>query len=398
MRKFLLSLTWGQLFFAYILTCFLALAIAFNFSLGGEQQFSYLAKAFLAGKTYFLEEPGTWADTTFYNGHYYYPPGPLPAVVLMPFVGVFDKFGLFFSQGYLQFLLVFLVFGLVYRLARILSHPRESALYLAFAFCFASAFLGVAFWPWRSFFGHVLATLFLLAALVEFLTRRRFWLIGGLFGLIVLTRITAGLGIVFFGLAIIFSRENVKFKNLLLLLVPWLLAFALLGLYNFINFGHLLETGYGTEIMPFPAFAQARSLGVFSLTHLPTNLYYFLLSFPLPVVRTDSAYVLAFPFIQANPWGMSIFLTSPYLLYLFAIRRWDTPSRLLVVTIIIIAIPLLLLYATGYRQFGYRYALDFFPFLFLLWLKNLGRLTRGLKLLIVASAVFNLYLFITLFT
>jgi hypothetical protein len=69
-----------------------------------------------------------------------------------------------------------------------------------------------------------------------------------------------------------------------------------------------------------------------------------------------------FPFFQPDGLGMSIFITSPGLLY--AVRApWRT-SRVwwLAGAALIVLIPTLLYYGGGWLQYGYRYALDSIPF------------------------------------
>ena len=52
-----------------------------------EQQYVRLAESFLSGKLHLLVElPEHLHDTALYGGRYYWPLGPFPAVLLMPFV------------------------------------------------------------------------------------------------------------------------------------------------------------------------------------------------------------------------------------------------------------------------------------------------------------------------
>jgi hypothetical protein len=80
------------------LACLLfAVLVGFNLTVSVDQQFSYLAESFLQGKTYFLAPAAFGYDTVFFQGKYYWPLGPFPAVLLLPFLLVFRSFGLFFS-------------------------------------------------------------------------------------------------------------------------------------------------------------------------------------------------------------------------------------------------------------------------------------------------------------
>lgn len=386
----------------YFVLFFFFVALAFNITITKEQQFSYLAQSFLQGKLYFLEQPGSWGDAVYYQGHYYWPPAPFSAVLLMPFVSLFGLFGKFFYQGYLQPFLVLSVFFLWYKLAQKFKHSLSDSLYLAFAFCFSSVFLGVAFWPWSWFFTQVVYTLLLVLALYEYVNKKRYWLIGLLVGLIGATRPEGFLVAIFFVLEIVFVVKE-PFRQKIIYLTKFsfgpVLSIALLAGYNFARFGNPFEQGYGAQILP-DFIDKSRSYGLFSLVHLPRNLYQLFLGLPLPVYR-DISHNLVFPFIKANPWGMSLFLTNTYLLYLLSLKYKDAVSKIILVVVLIILLLILFCYSIGFRQYGYRYALDFLPFLNFLLIRNyhLGRpvLSARFKTLILLSAFLNLYLFLTMF-
>jgi hypothetical protein len=88
------------------------------------------------------------------------------------------------------------------------------------------------------------------------------------------------------------------------------------------------------------------------------NLDYLFLKLP--------AFKPEFPFLFPDGLGMSIFLTSPGLLY--AIRAPWRSSRTwwLAGSALFVLIPTLLYYGGGWLQYGYRYALDSIPFVWAL--------------------------------
>ncbi len=123
--------------------------------------------------------------------------------------------------------------------------------------------------------------------------------------------------------------------------------------YNAVRFGNPFESGYG--IAALPAFLEAqRALGVFSLAHLSMNLNYFLFHLGIPSAT--------FPWFEPDGLGVTVLLTSPGLL--FAVRAdWRSRETIaLGVTALLVLAPSLLYYGGGWWQFGYRYALDAFPF------------------------------------
>ncbi|NTU66312.1 MAG: hypothetical protein HGB08_00085 [Candidatus Moranbacteria bacterium] len=380
---------------------FLLVVFVLDYAPGGEHQFSFLAESFLKGKLYFLSQPGSWHDAVFFSGNYYWPLGPFPAVLLMPFVYVFDLMGRFFYQGYLQFFLVIMVFMGCFKISRRISYSKSDSIYLAYAFCFSSVFLGVALVPSGWQFAQVVATLLLFLSILEFFGKKRYWLLGIIMGLVAATRATAGLGIILFALEIILSKKHLKIKakDMLRLSIPFGLAIAGLLLYDYFRFGNIFEQGYAYQLLN-GELEKARSYGMFSFSHFLSNIYYSFLSMPSPVFK-DSTSVLIYPFIQANPWGMSIFLTSPYLLTVFFLKNNDKLSKILLIAIFFIAFPIMMYYGIGWYQFGYRYALDFMPFLFLLFMLNYHKenkvLSWKIKVVILLSSFLNLHLFFTIF-
>lgn len=372
-----------------------------NFFVSGDQQFSYLSNSFLQGKTYFLQKPSSVSDTVLFEGKYYWPLQPFPAVILMPFVFLFSFFGKFFLQGYLQFFLAAGVFYLVYKISKKLGYLANDALFLAFAFCFSSVFLGVALWPWSWYFSQVIGTFLLFLGIYEFLTRKRYLFLGIISACIFLTRTPASLIIVLFISDLLFnSRVEVdkRKSDIIKLLLPFVLAVLLTFSYNFIRFKNIFEFGYNLQTIQDPTL-KARGYGTFSLIHLSGNLYSFLLSPPEPIFKDDLSQVLTFPYVKANPWGMGIFFMSPYFLYLFFLKYKDRLLKLIWITVSIISIPIFLYYGVGYRQYGFRYSLDFLPLVFLILLigykRKYGKLSSLFKFIILTFAYINLYLFIT---
>lgn len=123
---------------------FFLVVLFFNFSLYGEDHFLHLAISFLHGKLYFLDTLSSWSDTVQFSGKHYWPLAPFPAILLIPFEFIYSLLGGHFLQGHLQFFLVVGVFYLVYKIALFYKYSKEDSLYWAFAFCFSSAFIGVA--------------------------------------------------------------------------------------------------------------------------------------------------------------------------------------------------------------------------------------------------------------
>lgn len=382
----------------------LLLIFSIGFAGEGSQQFSELANAFVHGQTNFLHPiGGLGQDPVLYNGKIYWDEGAFPAVVLMPFVALFNLFHMFFYQGYIKWLFMALTLYFIYAIAKKMKYSKQDSIILSIGFAVASIYMGVASVSSGWLFAQVVNTFLMFWAFYEFYVgKKRYWLIGAICAMVLLTRLSAAPLVLFFILYILYSKvsKNQKIKNLLKVIIPMAIGVILIGLYNYQRFGSPLNNGNEYQLLSLSS-STARSMGLFSLNHIPTNLYTALLRGPDIRLLNSSSWTLKFPFIVNNPLGMSIFLTSPYLLYFF-IRKWSSWTRemkMLLFTAGVSALLVLMYFGDGANQFGYRYALDFFPELFiifmLLYKKGNESLSTGLKTLLMLSAVFNFYLVAT---
>lgn len=381
----------------------------------GNQQFSDLADSFLHGKLYFRDDI-LRADSVYFDGHYYWALGVFPAILLLPFVALFNLFGLFFYQEFLFLPLLGLALFLVYKLAKKFDATKNSANWWTLAFLTGTSLLGIATSAMSWFFASLVALVLLLIALYEFFNKKRWWLLGIFVALIFLTRPPAAVALgVFLALNIFFEKRKAltrnrfslkNWKTLLQVAVPVLVSFFIFGAYNHARFGNILETGYANQIYINQTRISnydelARQQGTFSLKHLPGQLYNIFFSAPTPVYKDKQPPILEPPYIKSNTTGMSLFLISPWLLWLFTVKRNRWP-RIAVFLIIASAVGLLLnacFFGLGYSYFGLRYSLDFLPFLacafFILYFKTHSETTTGMKTLIVISSLFNIYLLLS---
>jgi hypothetical protein len=230
-------------------------------------------------------------------------------------------------------------------------------------------------------------------AIYEYLGKKRYILLGLIFACILLTRFTAALGIIFILLEIVGNKTAGKVRNLLRLVTPIAVSVVILFIYNYLRFGNIIEQGYKFQILGEAAMAS-RNYGIFSFLHIPGNLYYFLFASFEPVFKDNISQVLRFPYFSYNEWGISVFITSTYLIKLFFVNYRDKINRNLLIASIVIALPIFMYNGIGFRQFGYRYSLDFLPYLFLLimlYYRKTG-LTLKIKIAMFLSIFLNLYL------
>jgi len=350
-----------------------------NFITADDRQYSRLAESFLEGKLFLLPtSPNSWADTAPFEEHHYSALGPFPAVLTMPLL----RTG-YFHLGLLSFVMTLGVFYLCFRLARKGSYSRNESCWLALAFCFGTSFIGVAALAGSNFFAHVVAVMLLFLAINEYEGKSRPWLIGGLIGLAMASRAPAGLNILFFGLAIILGVGAIqeRMTGLAKLLLPFSTVVGLLALYNFARFGNPLESGYSYQLNGFGTpYANWNVPGntpgpPLSLRYIPNHLWIFLFGLP----STDAI-------------GTSVLLMSPFLVYLLSVRRWDLTNKLITLNVAVVLLSVLAFRSTGFEQVGYRFSLDFLPFVFWLLMRSQIKVTNGFKGLIFIATVIDLCL------
>lgn len=130
-----------------------------------------------------------------------------------------------------------------------------------------------------------------------------------------LTRPTAGL----VGLLIIFLllrdyyQRSISGKlfahKALMFSIPILLSLIFLHWFNYIRFGDPFFNPYSIADIG-TANKAIRTLGVFSIQHIPSSLYYYILKSVEPV--TSKTLHLEFPFVIYSEFGLSFFIIAPF--------------------------------------------------------------------------------------
>jgi hypothetical protein len=326
--------------------------------------FNYLAESFLQGRTYLTTPPTTY-DLTYHAGNWYVPFPPLPALLMLPWVAWFGAANtnvLYFSVliGSLNVSLMYLFLEALARRGWTQLH-RQDNLWLTLLFGLGTVHWSLAVMGEVWFVSQVCTVTFvLLAAWLAVVTKSPWWS-GAMLALAVCGRPTVALSwILLVGIAAqhlqIEGQPAQRGK-----LIKWAASAALpvgLGLlallgYNWLRFGNLTDFGYGQENVSGTLTDTLHQQGQFNLSYLPTNLRVMLLA--LPDINLATRQILP------DPEGMSIFLTTPALLYLVRLFG-GTFSRLgwgSLIALLALLAPLLTYYNTGWVQFGYRFSLDF---------------------------------------
>jgi hypothetical protein len=207
------------------------------------------------------------------------------------------------------------------------------------------------------YLAHLESVLLVFVALIEWHDRRRPWVLGLLVGLAALARPTLLLMALPLGLVLLAeARDRVRAAAEFAL--PIAGAVLVTAAWDYVRFGSVLETGYGIAWIA-PPLEALRSQGLFSIVHLPTNLALF--------VGGGFGIRDAFPWLVPSSEGQSILLTTPALLVAVNAGFRGRLNQMLWGAAILTAIPVFLYYGGGGgATYGYRYAMDFIPFLFAL--------------------------------
>jgi hypothetical protein len=353
---------------------------------------------------------------------------PLPAVVLLPFVAVF---GLATDEQFVATVLGALVVGVVFFTIRRL--PVRPAVQVATTVLFG---LGTIYWyaaqlgsTW--YLAHIVAVGLTFLAIAVALgadpraplgaiagdaavaadavpIRSRRWpldprqvLAGLLIGLAATSRLTVIFALpflVFVGGGGSWLRRGLAAGLGASIPVAGLLA------YNMITTGHWFHPGYeylyqveiGFYPRLFPYLEYHRDWAIEDVRYIPQNLRLMLFGLPeiLPRCAAGAARIpfdVDCPFIRPRADGMSILLTTPALVLALPPLRLIARSRLVAgaaLAVVAVAVFNLMHFSQGWVQFGYRFALDFWPFLLLLvalGMERVGGVRRSVVVLIAVS-------------
>lgn len=347
--------------------------------------YNYLADAFLHGQLHLRIIPASTHDLSLFQGRYYLYWPPMPAIFLMPFIAIF---GVQFSDTLFTLAIGALNVALVAMLLRQacirrvikLSKARRGLLVLCFALGTVQLTLAPFGRVWNT--GQLVGFTCVAACYLVVLRQQGAWAFA-LAGLTMAAAFLTRNHLVFAGVwpacYLLFRHRAVGWRRmtayLLLGLLPVLIAISLLGWYNWLRFGGITNAGLDYHQMALIFVDDYRRYGAFHPHYLLTNFFYQYLAYPLPLHSTTF-------------FGGSLFLLTPVFLAAFvgAVKlrpRWSMWALLL--SIVLVATPILLLMGTGWVQFGPRYTLDFMVPLLLLTAAGLRR--ASLKLLFLLTII-----------
>ena len=368
--------------------CAVYLAAGFGL-LTDYDYYGRLGQAFLSGRWWLTEAP-PWLNELVEcgDGRFCVAYPPLPAILAVPFAAFLPTA---LAQVLVSRLLGGASAGIIYLALRALGVPRATAIWgTALSAVGTTMFFSSV--DGRAWFdAHAVAVPFLAAAVLFAARGNAGWLVGAAIGLAALSRLPVAAAAP--ALALLLARRGGT-------TVPRALGGVVLGglpfaaiyvAYNVLRWGGPFDEGY-TRLAEGDIYF---SHGVFSPFYIPRQLYAIFVEPP--------------QFVEGTPWflrpsfkGMSLFLTTPAFLWLFAglrhVRR-DPVIALTAGAALLALLPDLLHATVGFAQFGYRFSLDAQPFLIALALAGDARGADGWRtrpswlfvVAIVLSTAINLY-------
>jgi hypothetical protein len=383
----------------FLITFFLYEHILIWTGAANQTRYSYwnlLADEFLRGNLY-LENPPHTHDLTLYQGKWYVPMPPLPALLMTPLALLIggenintSDLSIFFSAVNAVF-----VFLILEQLAKRkwITLSRMGMLLLMALFVFGTPHLWVGIRGRAWFVSQIVTVTFLALAVFAALRSWSPWLVGISLGAAIATRPNGIMAWPFIcAIAVQILKEeygSVSWKQIMewsiKTIIPMGVAVAGLLLYNYARFENFLDFGY-TSINGDPVIvANAQRYGLFSPHYILTNIK--AMFFYLPAIQPGNQW----PILPSTA-GMNLFLVTPPLIYLF--HRYEFKWWILGAwaSVFFNFVLLILYHNTGAHQFGYRYILDaLIPLIAMLAVALGGKIPWHFILLLLCSIAFNIY-------
>ena len=327
------------------------------------------------GKFYLSDNPYWLNELIPINNKFYVAYPPMPGILGIPFILVFRHF----EQQYLAHLLgagiVALTGAVAYKIKKDIKLAIWSAILVGSStiIWFMSS-VGSAW-----YLGQLTAAFFMTAGILIAMGRKNALIAGIFVGAAYLSRLHTILALPIF---LYFYHEKRSFKNYARLAVG-IAPFVLFNFfYNFSRFGVIWDKGY--ILIPGVLDEPWYRYGLFSIRYIPNHLKVIFGALPKFIQKP--------PFVIPSWEGLAIWATTPAFVYAF-FNKIREPLVLTSWTCIgLIALVVFSHGATGWAQFGYRFAVDFYPILTLLTIKSAS---RGLRwhhwVLLILGILVNLW-------
>lgn len=328
----------------------------------------------LEGRIHLTQNPPWLNELIPIDGKFYVPYPPMPAIVLLPFA-------LVFGEGIKQQILAHFMGAGIALMSGVLAFQVQKNKTHAIWIGILAAF-GTVIWYTSSvgsswYLGQLTAAFFLTAALLESQVKKRPAIVGVFLGAAYLSRIHTVLSVVFF--VYIFRREIKKIIQLFSGLLPFLIFNAF---YNYARFGVFWDKGY--VLIPGVLDEPWYKFGIIHPGYITRHLKVIFTA--LPVIKEK------FPYIFPSLDGLAIWITTPALVFSLFAPFKKPVVKAAVLAAGLIALPVLMHGTFGFAQFGYRFIIDFIPFIFFILAHALPKKLRLWHwALLVVSVLVNLW-------
>lgn len=357
-----------------------------------------------SGFPYF--EKINYADLINFQGKYYLPYPPFPALLIIPFLFVFGSAGV--NSVLICVLLSCLNIYLLHTILRRIDINTNSIYFLIYGFIFGTSYWYVLLSSHHVYgFAQIVSVTCTLLLLYELTGKKRIYLLAIYLGLSFLSRQMTiffaifVLGYLYYQFQAAMLKDNRQpktfFKQTFLFcffLSPFVITYLL---YNYYRFGNPFDSGYAH--IQFIGILKERvdHYGTFSFHYVLYNFYAaFLKGFNIEFTGHGLLHIK-----DMDLFGTSLLSASPFLVCALK-TGWSKILRISAwITVCVILAGLLFYHNNGYEQVNaYRFSLDFLPMLIILtalgaknipqWLFK-GMVTYSIVLNLIAVGIHFLY-------
>ncbi len=346
------------------------------------------ADAFLHGR---LDIAPQKYDTAYYNGKYYVPYPPVPAILLLPFVAILGIAGT--KVMWISLIITILNIFVLRDIFKWLNVKKELVPWLLVAF-----FTGTAYWMVLRYtttvyyFAHIVSVSALLLAIREGFGKGRGWLAGLFLAMAILSRQLMVYSTLFMIVVLWQGYKGKSNKSRILNMAGF---FAVLGIFffaylgfNYVRFGNPLDTGY--MYIQFTPFLKLRieKYGLFNIAYVPFNF----INLFLQGFHVNFSQPLLLRIVDVDHFGTSITFASPFVFAAFWAKGDRAIIRAAWISICLAILHMLFYHNNGWYQINaHRFTLDFLPVLMVLVALSAQSVHQKLfKFGIIYSSVLNI--------
>lgn len=339
----------------WLVIIFIFSVFVFKLTSAGNTAFNHftlLADSFLHGKIY-IEGQMPWLEKIPIDENKFFVANPpMPAVVSLIPVLIFTKD---IPQQYISFAVGGIIAVLTFLISLAIKKNTSLAVWSSILVSFGTInwYLITVGSTW--YFAQVVAEMFLLLSIYLLLKKKSAFLIGLFLGFAYFSRIPTILILPFF----LFNLPKPFLKNAILLFIGLLPSIIANFTYNYYRFGVLWDIGY--TLIPGVSNEPWFQKGVVHPSYILDHLK--IIFTALPKISSE------YPYIMPSLFGYAIWFTTPVFIFSLFNKLKEKIVWTSWLSIILVSLLIFSHGSTGFTQFGYRFAADFYPLLIFLTIK-----------------------------